>query len=87
STRELVIDKSYSVICVEDDGEGIPHSKIVGIFDPFTRIESARDKQSGGYGLGLAIVKEAMGVMNGHVTAENRDSGGLRVNLMFPIAD
>ncbi|MFS1891552.1 sensor histidine kinase [Vibrio lentus] len=87
TTYELLIDKRYSVISVEDDGDGIPDNKIAGIFDPFTRIESARDKQSGGYGLGLAIVKEAMGVMNGHVTAENRDGGGLRVNLMFPIAD
>lgn len=87
TTYELLTDKRYSVISVEDDGDGIPDNKIAGIFDPFTRIESARDKQSGGYGLGLAIVKEAMGVMNGHVTAENRDGGGLRVNLMFPIAD
>ncbi|MFA0388484.1 histidine kinase sensor domain-containing protein [Vibrio splendidus] len=87
TTYELLTDKRYSVISVEDDGHGIPDNKIAGIFDPFTRIESARDKQSGGYGLGLAIVKEAMGVMNGHVTAENREGGGLRVNLMFPIAD
>ncbi|WP_086775924.1 sensor histidine kinase [Vibrio coralliirubri] len=87
TTYEQVIDKRYSVISVEDDGDGIPDNKIAGIFDPFTRIESARDKQSGGYGLGLAIVKEAMGVMNGHVTAENREGGGLRVNLMFPIGD
>ncbi|WP_372385041.1 histidine kinase sensor domain-containing protein [Vibrio sp. BS-M-Sm-2] len=87
TTYEQVIDKRYSVISVEDDGDGIPDNKIAGIFDPFTRIESARDKQSGGYGLGLAIVKEAMGVMNGHVTAENREGGGLRVNLMFPIDD
>ncbi|MFA0013944.1 histidine kinase sensor domain-containing protein [Vibrio lentus] len=87
TTYELLTDKRYSVISVEDDGDGIPDNKIAGIFDPFTRIESARDKQSGGYGLGLAIVKEAMVVMNGQVTAENRDGGGLRVNLMFPIAD
>ncbi|CAH6958928.1 putative two-component system sensor kinase [Vibrio chagasii] len=87
TTYEMTIDQRYSVISVEDDGEGIPDNKIAGIFDPFTRIESARDKQSGGYGLGLAIVKEAMVVMNGHVTAENRESGGLRVNLMFPISE
>ncbi|CAH7403759.1 putative two-component system sensor kinase [Vibrio chagasii] len=87
TTYEMTIDQRYSVISVEDDGEGIPDNKIAGIFDPFTRIESARDKRSGGYGLGLAIVKEAMVVMNGHVTAENRESGGLRVNLMFPISE
>ncbi|MFA0112915.1 histidine kinase sensor domain-containing protein [Vibrio sp. 10N.261.46.E11] len=87
TTYEQLNDRRYSVISVGDDGEGIPDNKIADIFDPFTRIESARDKQSGGYGLGLAIVKEAMGVMNGHVTAENREGGGLRVKLMFPIVD
>jgi signal transduction histidine kinase len=87
TVNKQIIDKRYTVISVEDDGEGIPDNKMTEIFDPFTRIEPARDKQSGGYGLGLAIVKEAMGVMNGHVTAENRENGGLRVNLMFPLAD
>lgn len=87
TTYEKTVDQRYSVISVEDDGEGIPDTQIAGIFDPFTRIETARDKQSGGYGLGLAIVKEAMVVMNGHVTAENRENGGLRVNLMFPICE
>ena len=43
-------------------------------------------KQSGGYGLGLAIVKESMEVMKGKVKAENRELGGLRITLSFPIA-
>ncbi len=54
-------------LVVEDNGAGIPEQHIKQIFDPFTRLEAARDKQSGGYGLGLAIVKEAMTVMKGHV--------------------
>ena len=83
-THEIELDKVYRVISVEDDGPGISESKLVDIFDPFTRLESARDKQSGGYGLGLAIVKEAMLVMNGLVVAENRSRGGLKVNLLFP---
>ncbi|MGF1731196.1 histidine kinase sensor domain-containing protein [Photobacterium kasasachensis] len=70
-------------LVVEDDGAGIPEQHLKQIFDPFTRLEAARDKQSGGYGLGLAIVKEAMTVMKGHVRAENRESGGLRICLLF----
>jgi signal transduction histidine kinase len=75
----------YTVISIEDDGPGIPDEQISSVFSPFTRLESARDKKSGGYGLGLAIVKESMAVMNGIVTAENKSEGGLRINLMFPI--
>jgi len=70
-------------LVVEDNGAGIPEQHIKQIFDPFTRLEAARDKQSGGYGLGLAIVKEAMTVMKGHVRAENRPEGGLRISLLF----
>ncbi|MGF1695301.1 sensor histidine kinase [Vibrio kyushuensis] len=85
SCFEATYAKRCSVITIEDNGLGIPESQLERIFDPFTRLESARDKQSGGYGLGLAIVKEAMVLMQGQVIAENRKNGGLRVSLLFPI--
>ncbi|OIQ26260.1 sensor histidine kinase [uncultured Vibrio sp.] len=85
SCFEASYGERYSVITIEDSGLGIPEEQLERIFDPFTRLESARDKQSGGYGLGLAIVKEAMLMMKGHVVAENRAEGGLRVSLHFPI--
>lgn len=73
------------VIEVSDNGPGISDNHIAEIFRPFTRLESSRDKQQGGYGLGLAIVKEAMGLLNGKVAALNLKSGGLSVQLMLPI--
>ncbi len=78
-------EKNHVAIIVEDNGPGIPEDQLLNIFSPFTRLESARDKQSGGYGLGLAIVKESMSVMKGRVVAENRKEGGLRVSLLFPV--
>ncbi|MCW1890849.1 hypothetical protein OK016_23240 [Vibrio chagasii] len=44
--KMTLYDQRYSVISVEDDGEGIPDNKIAGIFDPFTRIESSK-RQTG----------------------------------------
>ncbi|PSW06936.1 ATP-binding protein [Photobacterium lipolyticum] len=79
-------DGQFVTVTVEDNGQGIAKQHIKRIFDPFTRLEAARDKQSGGYGLGLAIVKESMAVMKGTVKAENRDQGGLRIILSFPVA-
>lgn len=73
------------VIEVSDNGPGISDNHIAEIFRPFTRLESSRDKQQGGYGLGLAIVKEAMGLLNGKVAALNLKSGGLSVQLILPI--
>lgn len=79
--------QEYVAVIVEDNGFGIPEHQLANIFSPFTRLESARDKQSGGYGLGLAIVKEAMSVMKGKVMAENRKEGGLRVSLLFTVSE
>lgn len=74
-------------VCIEvaDNGPGIAQAQLEEIFRPFTRLESARDKQSGGYGLGLAIVKEAMKLLGGEVKASNRKASGLRVQLTLPL--
>ncbi|MFT7681179.1 MAG: two-component system sensor histidine kinase CpxA [Moritella dasanensis] len=72
-------------VIVADDGIGIPAQQLECVFDPFVRIEQARNKQSGGYGLGLAIVKEAMLIMHGEVTAELNVNNGVTVKLRFPI--
>ncbi|WCP65825.1 histidine kinase sensor domain-containing protein [Vibrio tubiashii] len=74
-------------VCIEvaDNGPGIAQAQLEEIFRPFTRLESARDKQSGGYGLGLAIVKEAMKLLGGEVKASNRKESGLRVQLTLPL--
>ncbi|KLV04202.1 histidine kinase [Photobacterium aquae] len=70
-------------LVIEDNGDGIPEHGLGTVFDPFTRLQPARDKLSGGNGLGMAIVKESMSIMKGRVEAENRKSGGLRVTLFL----
>ncbi|MEX0336872.1 histidine kinase sensor domain-containing protein [Vibrio tubiashii] len=80
-------EQPHKSVCIEvaDNGPGIAQAQLEEIFRPFTRLESARDKQSGGYGLGLAIVKEAMKLLGGEVKASNRKESGLRVQLILPI--
>jgi len=70
-------------ISVSDNGPGIPENKLADIFDPFTRLDTSRDKKLGGYGVGLAIVRESMRIMGGSVMAKNREQGGLIVTLVF----
>jgi len=43
-------------IILEDDGMGIPPGKSSRIYEPFTRLDVSRSRDSGGCGLGLAIV-------------------------------
>jgi signal transduction histidine kinase len=85
SSLVVVDGQQFVQLSVEDDGFGIAEQHLKRIFDPFTRIEGARDKQSGGYGLGLAIVKEAMTVMNGAVNAKSRQPHGLCIHLLLPV--
>jgi signal transduction histidine kinase len=50
--------KKYYLITVEDDGEGIPENKRKQVFEAFSRLDSSRNRRTGGYGLGLAIVEK-----------------------------
>ncbi|MGR6778701.1 ATP-binding protein [Moritella viscosa] len=81
----VVEQDQYVEVIIADDGIGIPTPQLERVFDPFVRIEKARNKQSGGYGLGLAIVKEAMLIMRGEAVAELNVNKGVTVKLRFPI--
>jgi two-component system sensor histidine kinase CpxA len=73
------------VITVRDQGPGVPAASLHRLFDPFFRVDPARDRDSGGVGLGLAIVRQASLFHGGNVTAQNRPEGGLMVRLEFPV--
>lgn len=79
------------LLTVTDDGPGIPAADRDRVFDRFTRLADARDRDSGGSGLGLAIVRESVAQQGGTVTltdASLTDAGGrlggLRVQITLP---
>ncbi len=72
-------------IAIRDYGSGIPEEFLTRIFDPFFRVEEARDSGSGGIGLGLSIAKRAVQLHNGTIVAQNSHPG-LRVEIALPVA-
>jgi len=76
-------DSRAAAIVVRDYGPGVPEDALTRIFDPFFRVDEARDAKSGGSGLGLSIAKHAVQVHHGTITAENA-SPGLRVKITIP---
>ena len=74
-----------AIIRVRDFGAGVPSETLERIFEPFFRVEAARDRQSGGAGLGLAIVQRAVAAHGGEVRARNAQDGGLEVELELPL--
>ena len=74
-----------ATITVRDHGPGVPEEALAHLFRPFFRVESARDRGSGGVGLGLAITQRAIEAHRGTVTAKNAPGGGLKVTIILPI--
>ena len=68
---------------VTDDGHGIPEEDRERVFDRFTRLDEARDRDSGGTGLGLAITRELLRRNGSQVSLE--DAGpGVRAVVTLP---
>ncbi len=74
------------VIRVLDSGPGVPEEDVERIFQPFYRIDDARNRQTGGAGLGLSIADRAVRLHGGRVRASNRPEGGLEVEIRIPAA-
>jgi signal transduction histidine kinase len=73
-------------ISVQDKGVGIPAADLPHVFEPFYRVQSARDAQTRGVGLGLYLVKRMMESMGGHVTVASEPGLGSFFTLHFPVA-
>ncbi|BHH82229.1 ATP-binding protein [Desulforhopalus sp. 52FAK] len=69
---------------IEDDGPGIQIEDREKIFEPFTRLDSSRNKLSGGYGLGLAIVSRIVKWHGGDIFVTDGSLGGACFTLSLP---
>ena len=81
---ELEKNTEYFRIAVTDQGPGLPDSALERIFEPFYRVDDARQRETGGYGLGLSIASRSINQHGGSIAAENT-SNGLRVVIKLPI--
>jgi signal transduction histidine kinase len=72
-------------IIVADRGPGIPPDKIEAVFDPFTRLETSRNRDTGGIGLGLALARAIVGDAGGNIVLVNRPKGGLEARITLPL--
>jgi two-component system sensor histidine kinase CpxA len=80
-------EREIAIITVRDFGPGAPEESLGKLFDPFYRIASARDRQSGGVGLGLSIAARAVRFHGGEITALNAEGGGLLVEMRLPLLE
>lgn len=78
-------DHKYFYITVNDSGVGIPADKIDKIFDRFYRVDSARDRETGGSGLGLSIVKNIIILHDGEIKVFSKEEEGTTFSVRVPL--
>jgi len=77
-------EEGETLVCVDDDGPGIPADKMEAVLQPFVRLDEGRARNTRGMGLGLAIVHNAIRQEGGLLTLANRPEGGLRATIRLP---
>jgi len=78
------LNEEAVTIRICDDGPGIPAAMHEKIFEPFSRLETSRDKVSGGYGLGLAIAARILHRHQGTIRVQNCEPNGACFFLSWP---
>lgn len=88
SEVEVVLAKSdeqHAVVIVQDRGPGIPQEQWEAVMQPFYRLESSRNSETGGAGLGLAIVQQLAVLLHAELQLANRKGGGFAVTVLLPV--
>jgi len=91
SPRETAVEVSLArsngkaVVDVRDHGPGVPEEALPHLFDAFYRVETDRNRISGGIGLGLSLARRAIELHKGAIRAKNAQPG-LEVEMELPAA-
>jgi signal transduction histidine kinase len=71
-------------LAVADNGVGMDDAAVARAFDPFFRVDSAREIP--GHGLGLSIVKRTVDALGGACSIASNPGEGTRVTIRLPAA-
>ena len=67
------------ILCVEDDGPGIPAEAKAHLTEAFYRVDKSRSRKQGGTGLGLTLCAKIVELHDGSLSFKKRRGGGTRV--------
>ena len=78
----LTREAGDAVVCVQDDGAGLPPEALAHVFDRFWRGDGARHTE--GTGIGLAVVQAAARAHGGSVQVQSEPGAGCRFTIRIP---
>jgi len=71
-TVSLFPEKNKVKMIIRNTGEGIAPENLERIFERFYRVDSSRDRETGGYGLGLSIASSIVKQHKGKIYAKSK---------------
>ncbi len=83
-TIGLNLSDDTFVVEFRDRGPGIPADQREKVFTPFFRLETSRNRETGGTGLGMSVARNIARQHGGDIELLNREGGGLIVRMMLP---
>ena len=84
-TLRLLLRDGVAEATVLDTGIGIPEQDLPNVFDRFYRVDSARERNTGGHGLGLSIARIIVLRHNGRITVGSKVGAGTRFTVKLPL--
>ena len=79
------LPKDLVQIDIEDNGPGIENNEMESVFEPFRRLETSRNRETGGSGLGLSIARNIIRAHGGDISLSNLPDKGLRASVTLPV--
>jgi signal transduction histidine kinase len=80
----LTRQEDWAVLTIDDEGPGIPPEKRLAMFEPFTRLDSSRNRRTGGAGLGLAVARTLTEAHGGRIEIADA-TRGTRIVVRLPL--
>lgn len=74
------------IICIADQGPGIPECEYRNVLQPFYRLDASREAGPGGSGLGLSVADMAIRRHGGRLAFTNLPQGGLLQTVSLPVS-
>lgn len=75
----------WTLITVQDTGEGMPAEQLPYIFDRFYQVDSSSRRVHGGSGIGLALVKELVELHYGSIIVASEEGVGTTFTIRLPL--
>jgi signal transduction histidine kinase/DNA-binding response OmpR family regulator len=77
-------ETAWVVVCVQDNGIGIPERAQSRIFDRFYQVADSLTRDHGGTGLGLTLVRELVVALGGAIWLRSREGQGSTFAFALP---